>query len=262
MILVLAVTAAGNAFSNVIVQGTLTHRKEVEIGSTYTDTITLKNTGTEAADIKLYHTDFRQTADGSYFYPESETLERSNAGWIDIAPLRFSIPAGEQYVIDYTITVPNNQNLEGTYWSMLMIEPVPEGSAESPEFDPDKVQLGVQTVVRYGFRFITHIGSSGTLQPKIIDAALRDIEDRTELHIDIENMGTKLLDIDIWVELYTASGEFVGKFEGDDGGVLPGSSRRYSIDVTDVESGEYTALVVMDSGNNNVFGANLDLSID
>ncbi len=262
IIIICLVAVTARAGANVIVEGGLTHIREVESGSTYNDTIVLRNNGEESADVKLYRTDYRSSVDGSHFYPDPKTLPRSNAGWIAISPLRFTIPAGERYVIDYTLSVPSDQNLAGTYWSMLMIEPIPKGSPESPEFDPEKTQLGVDTVVRYGFRFITHIGDTGTLEPKVINAALRNVEDRLELHIDIENAGTRLLDIDIWAELYTKSGDLVGKFEGDDGGVLPGSSRRYPIGLTHVGTGDYTALVVMDCGDNNVFGATFDLSVD
>ena len=257
--LLFAVVAAVSA--DIVIDGRLTHELEVEPGSTHAGSIVVRNNGSGAEEVKLYQTDYRSTSGGEHFYEDPGTLPRSNADWISFSPNRFSIPAGESYTISYSIRVPLDQSMEGTYWSVLMIEGIPDTSVESSEFDPEQVGIGINTVLRYAFKIVTHVGASGTVDPKITGVAMRQDEGQRTLVVALENIGTRLLRIQVWAELYDGSGEFIGRYDGEYLALYPGSSLPFQINLTAVPAGSYTTLVVVDSGNNNVFGASFPLTL-
>ena len=75
-------------------------------------------------EVKVYQTDYLFYADGSTYYGDPGTMPRSNTRWISFTPKQFTVPAGEEVTVRYTIQVPNDARLAGPYWSILMVEPV------------------------------------------------------------------------------------------------------------------------------------------
>jgi hypothetical protein len=64
------------------------------------------------------------------------------------------------------VQIPEDDTLCGTYWSLLMVEPVPEVQAEVKQDQRAQVSYGITQVVRYAAQIITHIEDSGTRQIK------------------------------------------------------------------------------------------------
>jgi len=244
-----------------LLRGELTHEFSLLPGSSHYGTIDLQNTGTQIEEVKLYQTDYRSSGDGKSFYEDPGTNPRSNASWISLSPRRFFVPPGETYTISYAISIPDDETMEGTYWSVLMIEPVPPESPESQQADPSETSVGIRTVLRYGLRFVTHIGDTGTVSPEITNAVLNVGPEIPELKLTVANSGTRALKLDVWAELYDAAGQLANRLDAVSGGVFPDSSRRFLIKLRDVEPGDYTALVVLDAGENDVFGVSLPLAL-
>lgn len=247
--------------AEISIKGQLTHEYEVETGATYTGKIVIDNIGEEPEDVKVYQTDFESSAGGVRHYREFNTTPRSNAKWLTISPKRFRVPAGGTYTLHYTIKVPGDKTLDGTYWSILMAESIPKESPESSEFAPDKVTLGIRTRLRYAIRMITHIEGTGSVLPQILSSKLTEEEEKRFLQVDVLNAGTGLLRILLWSELYNEQGGYVGKYSGQRLAIFPGSSIRFKVDLTNVPKNKYRALVVMDCGNNDFFGTNYSLLI-
>jgi hypothetical protein len=252
---------AAPASAQVSVSGPLTVDVELEPGTTHTGTIVLENVGPKPAEVKLYQTDYRSESPALYFYDDPGSTPRSNASWIAVSPLRFSVPAESQYTVSFTIEVPADPSLSGTYWSMLMVEPVPPGSPESATAPEGEVALGVVTILRYGVRMITNVGEPGTVEPEITNARLELRDGVPTLGVEVANAGTRLLRNEIWAELYDEDGQLVARRDGSGGTLFPGSTLEYRIPLAEVPRGGYTALVVMDSGDNNVFAVSLSLSL-
>ena len=248
--------------ADITIEGSLTHEYIVAPGETVEGSIAIQNSGTEPEEVKLYLNDYASAADGSHFYLDPNTTDRSNASWILVSPQRITIPAGDTYSARYSLTAPNDTTMAGTYWSMLMIEPIPQTSPESAGYDPETSTVGITTVLRYGIRMITHFEGEEQIRPEIENAAVIREEDNRYLHVDIKNAGNKLLRIDLWAELYTQEGDYTGKYPGERLAVFPGSSIRFKVDLSDVPINRYQALVVMDCGNNDVFGAQYTLAFD
>lgn len=263
IIVILAVfITALPAHAQVSVRGDLHRELEVLPGTTHSGTIVLENYDTKPAEVKLYQTDYRTESPGQNFYETPGSHPRSNAGWISISPMRFTIPAGETYSVTYVLEVPADPDLTGSYWSVLMIEAIPPESPESAEADPNQSTVGIITVIRYAFGFVTHIGTTGTAQPEIVNATLTLVDGTPTLGVDVMNAGTRVLLLEIHAELYDAQGALVATREGVGRRSYPGSTRRHDIPLGDIPTGPYTALVIIDAGYNNVFGASLSILLE
>jgi hypothetical protein len=259
---ILFIFAAAMLFANINIEGKLTHEFAAGAGDSLSGSIIIRNNGDKAEEVKIYQKDYSSVAGGIHNYLDAGTNPRSNTGWITISPKKFFIQAGEAYIAYFSISIPSDETLAGTYWSILMVEAIPEQSPESSNYNPDNTGLGVQTVLRYGIRMITHINDSGTVSPEVISANLMHEEDKLFLVLDIKNAGSRLLRINTWAELHNSLGEFSGKFEGDHLAIFPASSIRFKVDLTGIPPETYKALLVLDCGGDNVFGINYDLVIE
>jgi hypothetical protein len=64
------------------------------------------------------------------------------------------------------------------------------------------------------------------------------------------------------LELYDEQGLAAGTFEGGRWRIYPGTSVRYAVDLSKVDKGKYSALILVDNKDENVFGAQYSLEID
>lgn len=259
-IVLLLLTSAAEAGISVI--GGLTHHKKVEPGATYEGSIIVRNTGARAQEAKVYQTDYQFSCDGTNRYGPPGQLKRSNAAWISFNPHRLVIPPSDSVTVNYTVKVPPASDLAGTYWSMLMVEGIPEGSPESSRPEKDKVKVGIVQIMRYGIHMITDIGDGGERQLKFLDTKLSREGEKRVLQLDVENVGQWWLRPMLWVELYDNAGRYLGRFEGGTKRLYPGTSVRYQVDLSDAPQGEYKALLVADCGGDDVFGANYTLKLE
>src|SRR5690606_32323918 len=104
-----------------------------------------------------------------------------------------------------------------SYWSMLMVEEVPKESAESTLGDEGETEagFGVRRRIRYGIQIASHIRDTGALALAITNAALLDTaEGQHELRLDVENTGTRFGETRVYLDLFTAEGQSVGRFDG------------------------------------------------
>jgi hypothetical protein len=263
-------------FAAVSVIGELTREESAQPGEKFEGTIKLQNTGEVACQVNVYQTDYLFYADGSNVYGEPGSAVRSNADWLSVSPKRLTLPPKEMAVVYYSGQVPPvrklaslyndlkvtaSPDLVGTFWSMVMIEPVPETGAESMEDEAGKVKFGIRTKVRYGIQIVTNIGDTGTPKIKFLEKKLIKQDGQAILQLDIENTGERWLSPTVWVELYDGEGTQVGRFEGSKKRIYPDCSVRHTVELKDVAAGEYKALVVVDNGDQYVFGAKYDLEI-
>jgi hypothetical protein len=247
------------AFSIIAINGALGQEYDVAPGKSYDGAIEVMNPDETAQEVKVYQTDYSFFAGGAVVYGEPGKLPRSNARWITVSPMRVIIPARESVTIRYTIQVPSDQTLRGTYWSVIMVEPLAPGSQESSSFDPTKVTMGIREALRYGFQIVTSVGSTGTSALRFTQARLQADNGRRLLVVDLENTGERSLQPNLWAELYDSKGSFVGRFDGGAHRLYPGTTARFTMELLGVSGSTYKALIVADGGGDDVFGANVSL---
>ena len=262
ILLTLLIGSATSIGAEISVRGRLTHELELLPGSTHSGTIVIQNVGNRTEEVKLYQTDYRSESPSFHHYEDAGTNQRSNSSWISFSPSRFTVPPDQSHTISYVLEVPMDESLSGTYWSVLMVEAIPPESPESIEADPDRPRVAVLQLIRYAVRLITHIDSTGTVEPEILGASLSLENGRPVLGVGLANTGTRSLKIDIWAEVYDVQGSLVARRDGSGSTLFPDSTREYRIPLHELARGEYTALVVIDAGDNNVFGASFPLRLE
>ena len=255
---------SGTAHPQVSVIGDLSHDNQARPGETYGGEIVVRNDLAEVQDAKIYQTDYSFTADGKNNYGEAGTLPRSNARWVKFNPSFITIPPQGSVTVSYTVTVPASapgKDLSGTYWSMLMVEGIAKESPESSGAPKNKQpEMGLRQTLRYGIQIATHIAGTGTKRVNFTEPKLsRRSDGSAVLQVDLEDSGTLGFRPDVYVELFDSGGASKGKFPGTLFRMYPGTSVRQLIDLGPIPSGSYKALVVVDAGGDDVFGAQYNL---
>ncbi len=258
--LFLVLSATCSCFGGVAVVGSLARHHNVQPGETFEGIILLKNTGGKTVEMQIAQNDYLFSADGSNRYEKPATLPRSNAAWLAASPSRATLPPQGTASVYYKGKVPPDAALAGTYWSMIMIEPVatPEPEVRGAK---DQISMGLQTRTRFAVQIVSELGATGTEELKVREKALVASEGKTILQLDVANVGERMQIPALWAELYDARGISLGRFEGGRWRIYPGCSVRYKVDLTDVPAGKYTAMVVMDTGGEYVTGAQYSLEL-
>jgi hypothetical protein len=253
---------ADTCLAGVSVTGKLTRTKSADPGETYEGVIILKNTGKSRSQVKIYQTDYHFTSDGTNLYGNPGTMPRSNGSWITFTPNLISIPPNDTSSVYYTVKLPEDTSLKGTYWSMLMVEPMSGADPQSLKDREGKAEMGIQVVIRYGVQIVTEIGNTGVTNIRFLDKKLVQSDTGRVLQLDIENTGERRLRPLVWAELYNTEGINIGRFESEKKLIYPDCSVRHSLDLTDVPNGDYKALIIVDNGDENLFGAQYNLNIE
>jgi len=238
----------------------LTQEKICEVGETYKGVITLSNTSSEPQEVKIYQTDYLFFCDGRNIYGKPGEFHRSNANWITFTPPILTVPPNGTSTVSYTVKVPDDENLVGTYWSMIMVEP----QAPPPEevsAEEEEIKIGIRTVIRYGIQIVTNIGDSGERKLKILDRQLsREGEDYI-LILDLQNTGEHWLRPEVRAEIYNEEGRLFVKKEGGKYRIYPDTSVRATLNLGALPNGKYKVLVVIDNGDQYIWGAQYGLNI-
>ncbi len=258
---IVASVLASPASAGVFVNSDMTQEKVATPGETYRGTIVLKNLADTPAEAKIYQTDYRFTADGSNEYGEPGRLPRSNARWVSLSRELVTVPPKGTELLDYEVTVPGGSSLSGSYWSLIMVEPIAPDSGESAAELPEGTARIKQTL-RYGIQVVTHLGSPGPAGLEFTNPQVIKENDQRFFAIDVENTGQRLLRPTLSLDLYSASGNPIGKFQGIATRLFPGTSARFKIDLGNTPKGQFLGLVVADGTGDNLFGANVELEIE
>ena len=252
------------AHAAVMLSGGLTHEYNLNPGGTVSGVLELKNTGSEPAEVKIYQEDVNVKADGSTEYaPSSGNHTRSNANWINLSTDRVTLSPGASQSVPYTLQVPNN-NSQGSYWSMLMLEPISQNSRESQLTKaPDENSLTIHQKVRYAVQVITNIGNQSSANLKFeAPHVSKGEQGERAFSVGITNTGTRHSRPKVWLDVYGADGNSIGKFNAETHGLYVGERENFSININDLKPGNYKALLAAEDNNNGqVFGSDVNLTI-
>lgn len=258
----LAAPTAAFATVDVTIIGGLSREATLLPGESSEGKILVHNNTDAPKPVKVYQTDYRHYCDGSNHYEDPGTVKRSNAAWVTVRPQQLTIPPDEEGTIYYTVQVPNDASLVGTYWSLLMVEPLADDSPEVISSDDGQPRVAIRTIMRYGIQMVTHIGRTGEYSMQFAGKQLVADDSLRVLEVDIENTGHRWLSPAVWAELYDADGASLGRFEGQRLHIFPECSARFRINLTEVPPATYNALIVADNGDDHVFGTQAKLQLE
>ncbi len=245
------------ARSQLAVLSNLVEERTASPGERYSGRITVVNTTNQPQTARIYQTDFRFSADGTSHTDDPGSSPRSNAPWVHPQMTRLSLAPGAQVSVPYSVDVPANDSLHGTYWSMVMIEgtdaaAIPLAGAQSG--------VGVGSVVRYAVQLATHIGSSGTRTVQFTDVnAVKNADGTGAVELDVVNTGERGYRPTLWIEVYDVAGVLRAKGKQVRGLLYPGTSLRQHYDLGTLPSGSYKALIFADTGVEPVFASQIAL---
>ena len=256
-----------SATAQISVRSDLSDDREVLPGGTYEGTIQVANDTDEFQEAKIYQTDYRFFSDGSNVYGDPGQDPRSNANWVRVVAPSVTLPPKSSVPLSYMVTVPetiNGEPLEGSYWSMIMVEAVPKTSPEST-INPEtgKPEYALLQIMRYGVQIATHIQGTGRSNLIMPDSGLERLDGGgVALRVIVENSGSRMIRPEIWVEIYGDDGKAFGRREGVQSRIYPGTSINQQISLGDLEAGAYRALVILDGGGEEVYGAEYTLDLN
>ena len=257
VLLVLLTGMSVAASGQISVSGRLTHEFEVEPGGTYEGEIVVTNTRDVSTGVEIEQFDYAFFADGSTVYGRPGTQSRSNASWITVlSPTRVFMGPGGALTVRYRMEVPDDASLSGTHWSLVTVTPLVD-RVETPA----PGELAIRQVLRYAIQVVANVGDTGERSVRVVAAGLVGEDEGVALRLGIENDGERVVAPQVWAELYGGQGESAGRLEGGKLRIYPGCSVEHRILLSGLESGEYKALVIMDNGDEYVWGAQYDLEL-
>lgn len=248
--------AGVSAYGEISVEGELYRERTVTAGQRYEGAITVSNNGDAKRKVKIYQTDYKTHSSGEIVYGDPGNQPRSNANWVEFERNELQIAAGSKSSFRYEITVPDKE-LSGSYWSTIMVEPVPEETNQNQQGGTTLTQT-----IRYCIKIVTNIEDTGSRKINITGIDLSQTEGQIFLLVGVKNSGQRVLFPETWAEIYgLKSGEKAGRFEGGRKHIFPGSSVSYSIPLSDISKGSYQTQLVLDNGDENVWGAQFKINL-
>jgi hypothetical protein len=257
LLMVSILLMVGGTARAVQVQSKTTMIHTVEQGQAVEGIVTLRSTAASPEWVRLYLTDYSNDARTGWQYPEAGTLPRSCAPWVDLMQTEVLLQPGEVRNVFYRVVVPAQTETQGTYWCALMIEPhgVDEDHAAPQTAEDGKLVLAIRHVIRYQLSLIVNVGNTGERALGFAEPVLETTDDgSTSFQVLVENTGQRWLNPVSWLEVYDDLGQLVGRVESPRTRILPGVASRRSFDLTGLDAGEYQALLLVDDGDDAVFG--------
>lgn len=260
-----AASTLPQAQAQISVRSALSDDREVAPGATYEGTIVVENETAEPQQAKIYQTDYLFHHNGTNEYAAPGSMPRSNAAWVQFSPAVLTLPPGESLPVQYVVTVPEtlgDEVPEGSFWSLMMVESIPATSPGSTLPDTGEPHHGVWQVMRYGVQLATHVRDTGTPEITFDGTELqRRADGEAVLRLNLVNTGSRMARPDVWVELFDPSGLPKGRLEGTKNRIYPGTSVQQRIDLGSLPAGSYKALVVVDAGGDDLYGAEYVLEL-
>lgn len=208
----------------------------------------------EMVDLKLC--DYWCYSDGQHFFEEIGSQTRTNAKWIDLGSHREVINPGERRDIYLTIKVPEDQKLNGSYWSVLLIEP----SDPLQTLVESEHGFQLQVKVRYAYHIVTNVGPA-TPSLKVVKKGMENMNNKKYFAVDVENTGNLFLNPKMTIKLFSKQGKLEKTLETQSDRLYPGSSSRYLADGEGITQGQYTAFLLLDNGDGRIFGDSFEIAI-
>lgn len=263
--LALALLAVAPCSAQIAVRSPLAQDREISPGNSYQQSVEIANPTDRPVEARLKLRDFRFTYEGTNEFASPGTVGRSNASWIEVPQSVVTIPPNQTEVVEYKVDVPETVEggpPSGSYWSILLVEPVLRGSAASTlSSSGDDPQLGVQQMTRYGVQIATHVGGSSTPEMQVVQANLTRQDSTRQLVLDMKNTGTEMARPKVQLEAYAGTGEVILRESASRMRIYPSTSVRYRLSLAGLDPGQYEAMVLVDTGGSQVMGFQYSLEL-
>jgi hypothetical protein len=259
-LIILLITAfifiSTNLFGTVAIVNGLTHVNSGAAGDVLSGEVVLINSSAQEQRVVFEINEAVFSCSENRAFTPKNPHQQSSSNWFDGELMDKVMAPGEKYTYRYTITVPDDKSLYGSYWTVLMVsieDPINEELLNS--------HIGLDTKIRYGVGIVTHIGQSGNVDLAFDSVDLKNTDTLSKnLKIKLKNEGQFMEGVELSLEVYDNNGNKVTEITTDRNMVFPGTCRDYLLDVSSLSPGEYQCILLAGSREEFV-GANLSLSI-
>ena len=257
LIPIAAVLLASDARAQIAVVGSTIEERVAAPGETYTGTIVVRNLTQQDQPVRIYQTDYMFFADGTSHFDSVGTARRSNGRWITPTVRSLLVAPGSEMTVTYTVKVPANDSLVGSYWSAVMVEGAPTDAGRPSAGRP---QVGLGAVMRYAVQVATHIRSGGSRKVAFANSRFLTNADSTQsFEVEVKNDGERAYRPALWIEVYDEQGTLRANARQERGLLYPGTSLKQTFALGRLAPGSYRAIVFADSGEDTVFASQFTL---
>jgi len=243
-----------SARAGIVIVGETVLRSAATPGATLAGTITILNNGGAPVDVRLYQTDYSFQAAGENDYGTPGTSPRSNARWFTLDANQLTIATNGTVTVNYRSEVPTDAKLSGSFWSLVMVEQT-EAVVAPTKGAPTERRAAIRTIVRHAVQVVTDLGNPAPAELKVIGKRFEVDASGKAFSLDVENRGQWLTRPEVSMEVFDMAGVSATKVAAAKVRLYPACSFRYRFDLTSLKPGRYNALVMFDSGDDNVSGA-------
>lgn len=253
----LAFSLAASAGAQIAVVGSTVEERVAAAGESYIGSIVVRNLTRQDQPVRIYQTDYRFFADGTSHFDDAGTTPRSNARWITPTVRSLLVPPNSEMTVTYSVKVPANDSLSGTYWSAVMVEGAPTEPGRSSGGRP---QVGVGAVMRYAVQVATHIRTTGSRKVAFANSKFLTNPDSTQaFELEVMNSGERAFRPALWIEVYDEQGTLKANARQERGLLYPGTSLKQVFQLGKLAQGTYRAVVFADTGEDAVFASQYTL---
>ncbi|MFS4473885.1 WxL protein host-binding domain-containing protein [Chryseobacterium sp. T20] len=244
--------------AGIVILNGLTHSYKIENGKVYKGKVAIENTGSNPQSVKIFLQDYTYHADGTINYTALRTNTRSNGEWLKLNTNLVTLKGKEKTEIFYEITVPNQAMDPGSYWSVIIVEPV-----EDIKPSDGKPGVSITSIIRYAIQVITDFETEKAKPDlKFESIKVEKQEGKQTAKIAIANNGNLYCKPTASIEIYNRkTGEKVGTYSSLTMGLLPNTSKTFYIDISKVPSDKYKAAIIATDEEENAFALNVELEV-
>ena len=242
--------------------------EDIVPGDIVSATITIKNVGNIDTQAKLYLTDY-QIILNQNLYVSPNTTSRSNASWVNLGVSQVLIPALSKIEIPVEINTPNDPKLSGSYWSLIMVEEEPLKILDANPDGSGVEKTGLSIISRHGLNVITTF-ENGYPDFEFNSPSMAYSKSGTpNFSVNTENIGTSIARATVYLDIYSSNGKELGRIDIGKQVFRPANPLSITFDFgqliaekkLDLAEGSYSALLIVDAGEENLFGARYNLDI-
>ncbi|AOW20492.1 hypothetical protein LPB138_07305 [Urechidicola croceus] len=245
-------------YANVAITNGLTHIYKGNSGDVISGEVILMNGSDQEQLVTFELNEAIFSCETNRIFTNEYSHPKSSTDWFNGKVLNKVLGPKEKYVYTYTIEMPNDKSLRGSYWTVLKVnleKPIREESING--------NIGLDTKITYAVALLTHVNDYDELSLDFENINLKEDAQnlKKELEVKLINNSLFIEGIKLSLEIYDNNGVKVHEGKTDRNLTFPGFCRDFLIDVSSLPNGKYECVLIADS-REEFIGTNISLTID
>ncbi|SHJ84488.1 hypothetical protein SAMN04487911_14411 [Arenibacter nanhaiticus] len=244
-------------FSNITVLNGLTHTYNGRSGQVISGEVILINSSSEEERVTFELNDAIFYCDAPRVFTNEETHNRSSNDWFKAELMDVVLNPKEKFVYRFTISIPHDQELRGSYWTVLMV------NAEKPIKEEALTEnIGLNTKMRYAVGLLTHVNDFDAVNLEFNDLQLgaKTADTNANLDITLQNHSLFIEEVLLSLEVYDQNGVKVYEGKSTRKKIFPGVCASFKLDISMVPEGDYECVLIADAREEYI-GTNISLQL-